>query len=192
MVNFDIAAQFLSLLDDDHAFTFQTFDDVDGEPATTAPRVRHGSLGEHAPELKGLNEAGAGIFVMVNAGDGVIRPGSKTCRTAANVVRVRALFVDLDRAPIRPLLTSALPPDFVVRSSRNRYHGYWRVDDCSLDSFGSAQAALATLFNGDTAVKDLPRVMRIPGFVHRKAEPFLSELYLPMQYNQLLEQTCAD
>lgn len=187
MICIDTAARFLSLLDENDAFTFQTFADSRHEPAAATPRVLHGSFDEHAGELARLNEQGAGIFVMVNAGDGVVREGSKTCRTAANVIRVRAVFVDLDGAPIAPVLTSALPPDWVVQSSPRRWHAYWMVDDCPLDTFGRAQAELAALFVGDAAVKDLPRVMRIPGFLHRKAEPFLSELHLPVDYHRILE-----
>ncbi|MBK7742771.1 MAG: hypothetical protein IPI40_03355 [Betaproteobacteria bacterium] len=125
-------------------------------------------------------------FVMVNAGDGEVKPGSNTCRTAANVVQVRALFVDLDGPPITPVLTSSLPPDWVVQSSPDRWHAYWKVQDCALGAFTAAQSALAIKFGGDPAVKDLPRVMRVPGFVHRKVTPFTSELYLPPDYPKLL------
>lgn len=184
MVNVEMAAQFLRLLDDGDVFTFQTFPDGDGR---SWPRVLHGTLAEHAGQLAALNEQGAGTFVMVNAGDGVVRPGSKSCRTAANVVRVRALFVDLDGSPIEPALSSAMPPDWVVQSSRGRWHAYWRIDDCPLEDFWPAQAALAARFHGDPNVKDLPRVMRVPGFMHRKRTPFLSELYVPVDYQQIRE-----
>ena len=122
---------------------------------------------------------------MVNAGDGVIKAGAKTCRTAANVQRVRAVFVDLDGAPIAPVLDSALPPDWVVRSSPDRWHAYWKVADCPLGEFSPVQTALAAKYNGDPSVKDLPRVMRLPGFVHRKAEPFRTELWLPTNYQEI-------
>jgi AAA domain len=45
-----------------------------------------------------------------------------------------------------------------------------------LDQFELLQIALADRFNGDTGVHDLPRVLRLPGFIHRKGEPFLSLL----------------
>ena len=178
--------RFLHLLDAGGQFTFHTFRDSDRAAGPARfPRVLHGTLDQHAGELVALNKQGAGIFVMVNAGDGVVAPGSKTCRTAANVKRVRALFVDLDGAPIAPVLTSTLPPDWVVQSSRGRWHAYWAVDDCPLGQFAGAQAALAAQFYGDPSVKDLPRVMRIPGFLHRKDEPFLSELYLPTDFDRI-------
>jgi hypothetical protein len=190
MVDLASASRFLAELDDSGVYTFQTFLDADAEPesAGTGPRVLHGRLDEHAEQLTEHNGRGAGIFVMVNAGDGVTKSDAKTCRTAANVLRVRALFVDLDGAPIAPVLESALPPDWVVQSSPGRWHAYWKVPNCPIGQFATAQSALACRFNGDPAVKDLPRVMRVPGFFHRKSEPFLSALYLPPQYNQLLEK----
>lgn len=183
--NLSQSERFLSLLDADGIFTFQTF--PEGKNAIQGPRVLHGLFERHAHHLELLNDDGAGIFVMVNIGDGVIREGSKTCRTAVNVQRIRAIFVDLDGAPIRPVLTSALRPDWVVQSSPYRWHAYWKVDECRLDEFGPAQTALAARFGGDVSVKDLPRVMRVPGFMHRKAEPIVSKLFLPTDYNDILE-----
>src|SRR5215472_5611955 len=47
-----------------------------------------------------------------------------------------------------------------------------------LKVFEPLQKALADRFNGDPAVCDLSRVMRLPGFVHRKEKdkPFLSHI----------------
>jgi hypothetical protein len=140
------ATRFLSCLDPDGLFTFQTIPNSNAGPR---PTVMHGSFDQHAEWLTGQNDQGAGIFVMVNAGDGVLHEGSKTCRTAANVTRIRALFVDLDGAPIGPVLGSSPPPDWVVQSSPNRWHAYWTVDNCPLDLFGPVQSALAERFSGD-------------------------------------------
>ena len=187
MVDLEVATRFLKLLEPEGQFTFQTFPDATGGTALAV--VRHGAFDVHAEELRHLNDRGAGVFVMVNAGDGTIHPGSRTCRTAANVLRVRALFVDLDGAPVEPVLRAAAPPDWVVGSSHGRWHAYWRVDDCPLNLFPCAQLALAVKFSGDRTVRDLPRVLRIPGFVHRKATPFLSKLFTPPAYESLLEAT---
>ena len=122
---------------------------------------------------------------MVNAGDGIVHPGEKTCRTAANVTRIRALFIDLDGAPLEPVLNAGRLPDWVVQSSPGRWHAYFAVDDCPIERFSDIQRALADRFAGDRNVADTPRVMRVPGFFHCKAEPFLSKLYLPTEYNQI-------
>ena len=171
------AQQYLYRLDRKGVFTLQTFCDKGNNSAQS--RVFHGTLDQHADELIRLNLAGAGIFVMVNEGDGVVHDDSKTCRTNNNVVRIRAVFCDLDGAPIEPVMAHIYRPTLVVESSPNRYHAYWHIDGCPLAEFKSAQQRLASLFSGDKNVCDLPRVMRLPGFFHRKAEPFMTRIIFP-------------
>ncbi len=63
----------------------------------------------------------------------------------------------------------------VVESARGK-HSYWLLEPGEArESFSKAQAALAGHFQTDPTVKDLPRVMRVPGFLHQKnpASPFL-------------------
>lgn len=162
------AARFLGLLAGGEPVTFQTFADSKGNQPLT--RILHGTLEQHGARLAHLNSQGAGVFVMVNAGDG-------RGRKAENVKGIRALFVDLDGAPLEPVMTASLKPQIVVESSPQRFHAYWLVRDCSLDEFTLLQAAIAAQFGGDPVVKDLPRVMRVPGFLHQKGEPFLTRIH---------------
>jgi uncharacterized protein DUF3987/DNA primase RepB-like protein len=164
------ARAFLARLDpESDEFTLQTFDDTSHKRPRAAKvhqaDVRNGAL----EKLASWNQHGAGIFVTVNATDGY-------GRQTHNIRHVRALFVDLDGAPLGPILSAPLSPHIVVESSPRRYHAYWLCDDCPLDAFERAQRALAGKFSGDPSVHDLPRVMRLPGFVHRKGEPFLSHM----------------
>lgn len=175
--NLNMTRLFLHALDPEGTFTFQTFGDRGKDPGLN--RVLHGSFEQHADELVRLNNLGAGVFVMVNKGDGIVHPDAKTCRTKANVVAVRALFVDLDGSPIEPVLKMPLLPDIVVESSPGRWHAYWLTEGCPLDEFKERQVLLAEMFDGDPKVCDLPRVMRLPGFLHQKGEPFLSVLMTP-------------
>jgi hypothetical protein len=99
-------------------------------------------LSQYADELIALNQAGAGIFLMVNRGDG-------RGRRAKNVIGIRALFVDLDGAPLQPVLSAGVPPHLVVESSHRRYHCYWISAGCPVDRFTTLQKALAARFNGD-------------------------------------------
>lgn len=168
-VDRDTAQRFLSLLAPDGRLTFQTFSDAQPKSGKHN-RVVHGTLDERFGELCELNTLGAGVFVMVNAGD-------MRGRSASNVTSVRALFVDLDGAPLDPVLASGVTPHMVVESSPRRWHAYWLVNDCPPEQFKPLQQALATKFVGDHKVCDVPRVMRVPGFIHRKAQPVRSRLH---------------
>jgi putative DNA primase/helicase len=162
------AQRFLTLLAGDEPLTFQTFDDG-GTKNPKLARILHGNLEEHATTLSALNAQGAGVFVMVNCGDGL-------GRKAANVTGIRALFVDLDGAPLEPVLAAGVEPHLTIESSTGRYHAYWLVSECAIEQFTQLQAALAAKFNSDPKVKDLPRVMRLPGFWHQKAEPYQTRI----------------
>jgi hypothetical protein len=155
-------AKFLKALDPHAtAFEFRTFDDRGDDDGLT--KTFYGAFEKHAAALWHLNEQGAGVFVTVNETDG-------KGRMADNIVRVRAVFVDLDGSPLQPVLDYHLKPHIVVASSPGKFHAYWLVNDVPLDQFGAIQDALAERFGGDN-VKDLSRIMRLPGFQHRKADP---------------------
>lgn len=146
-------------------WTFQTFDDNADRKDKSLVRVFHGTLDQHAASLCELQSRGAGIFVTVNQTD-------LTGRRAANVQRVRALFLDLDGAPIEPVRAWD-EPHIICETSPGKWHAYWLVDDCPLDAFKPAQKDLIASFGGDDCIHDLPRVMRLPGFYHQKGEPFM-------------------
>ena len=160
--------KFLTTLGGDGPFTFQTLGEglAKNKPVS---QIIHGDISQKLKQLKDLNTQGAGIFVMVNQGD---LGGRKT----ANVVSVRAVFVDLDGTPIKPVLNGPLKPHIVVESSSEKYHAYWLVEDMPKDSFKAIQQTLARKFNGDIKVCDLPRIMRVPGFYHKKGTPFLTRI----------------
>ncbi len=171
------AARFLEALCrcSDPEVTFQTFDDQKSRRPGLA-QVRHGQLSNLFQELERLNQRGAGVFVMVNQGDGMLHGQSRTVRTKQNVIGIRSVFVDLDGAPIEPVLSAPAPPNIVVESSQGRFHAYWLVHDFKLEEFTPLQTELAKKYSGDPSVKDLPRVMRIPGFWHQKHAPFMTRI----------------
>lgn len=183
--NFSEAEKFLSLFDG--LITFQTFDDS-GQRKELA---RHTSspLEKIRESISRLNNAGAGVFFMVNEGDG---KGRKN----ANVVRVRALFIDIDkpgeegdpeslvRQVLRQCGECGVEPSVVVESSARKFHCYWLVREgsCSVEEFSGMQVALARKFRefgADPSVKDPARVMRVPGFWHMKhaESPFLVKVH---------------
>jgi putative DNA primase/helicase len=151
----------------DAAWTFQTFDDSEAKRKNLIS-VRAGDIVTHYPDLARINAEGAGIFVTIN-----LQTDPKK-RNAKNTYRVTSLFVDFDGAPLPE--TWRLEPSLIIESSPGRYHAYWICSDILLEEFSALQTALATLYGGDPVCHDLPRVMRVPGFLHQKAEPFLSTI----------------
>lgn len=170
--NLEDARAFLAALDPDGVYTFQTFHDLEKRGGGV---VLHGTLAEHQSTLMRLNQQGQGVFVMVNKGDGLVHGNAKTCRTTANVIAVRALFADLDGAPLEPVLP--YHPHIVVESSPGRWHAYWLARDLPLTDFKLFQQQLAQKFDADPKVCDLPRVMRMPGFWHQKGTPFQTRIH---------------
>jgi hypothetical protein len=161
------AEHFLKHLDPEATkFTFQTFDDNAERKDGNLVKVLNGTLAQHATTLTRLNNRGAGIFVTINQTD-------LKGRKAENIVRVRAQFADLDGAPLEPVMAAKLPPHIVVETSPERWHLYWLVKDMALQDFSAVQQAIIERFHSDPTIHDLPRVMRLPGFFHRKRTPFL-------------------
>lgn len=164
------AFRFLEMLDkDNEKFNFETIEEPKPKQGTASVRRLYGTFSEHKEALQMANLNGNGIFVAVNATDG-------KGRKEENIERVRAVFVDLDGSSLEPVLEGPLKPHIVAESSPGRYHAYWIVEGCPLDQFKGIQQFLAGHFSGDPAVCDLPRLMRIPGFQHRKNEPFKSHI----------------
>ncbi len=146
-------------------FTFQTFDDNSKRKDRQLARVLHGTLDEHYQELCHLQSKGAGVFITINETNG-------QGRAAQHILKVRALFVDLDGSPLEPILSAPIEPHLIVESSPNRYHVYWFINDCPLGRFSAIQKQLAERFKGDSCVHDLARVMRLVGFIHQKYEAY--------------------
>ena len=133
--------------------------------------IEHGTLAHHFEWLVNENKRGAGIYVCINETD-------LKGRATENVKRIRAGYIDLDGAPLDPVNKAKLRAHIITETSPGRYQAYWIIgDDMPLEEFKPLQKGLIAYFNGDPAVHDLPRVMRIPGFIHNKeGTPFLSRI----------------
>jgi hypothetical protein len=119
--------------------------------------------------LAGFNAEGFGIYVGVNPRRR--HGGAKD----ADVLLARALFVDFDGGCTADEATTrikqaGLPEPTIVVHSGHGVHCYWKLDRPldDLKTFREHQAGLIQMLGSDTAVKDPPRVMRLPGFVNTK------------------------
>jgi hypothetical protein len=126
------------------------------KPGAASP-LFHGTLAEYRERLLQANRSGYNIYFTVNETD---LKGRKT----ENIKRVRAFFVDDDKNQVTDEMVACLPPSMKVLTKRGP-HFYWLVSDAKLDDFTAVQTQLAQHFGTDAAIKDLPRVMRVPGLI---------------------------
>lgn len=143
--------------------TFQVFDDAKRKRRELS-KIYHTY---NQLNLDAKNDKGAGIFLTINETDG-------KGRSKENIIKVRAVFADLDGAPLDPVLK--YHPSIVVESSPGRFHAYWLTNDVPLDNFTMIQKAIVDKFGSDPKVSDLPHVMRVPGYYHCKEEPVLCRI----------------
>jgi hypothetical protein len=109
-----------------------------------------------------------GIFYSLNKTDG---HGVK----GANIVRVRCIPVDLDEAT--PPRRWKPKPHMVMRSSPGRHQALFLIRPTrNFELAQNVAKRMALKFGGDPTVSDRARVLRLPGFYHRKAEPYRSRI----------------
>jgi hypothetical protein len=173
MASYEEAHEFIRVLYPSPEITFQTFSKTD--PSIGA-RILHGTLRDHWSVLKAMNSEGAGVYAMVNRGNG----GG---RNNASVISITNLLLDLDGSPLEPVLSCAVKPHVVLATSDGRYQGRWKIRPVPITQetrdenrilFKKVQIGLAEKFDGDPSVCDLARVARIPQFVnYNHGKPFL-------------------
>lgn len=158
----------------------------DQDKATPAIK-RRGTLAQIWLEACDWNAKGYGIFATVNEMDGAGydadgRPlPNVSGDTLEHVAGVRAHVVDLDNLAAMQNLARAeqhsIRPSFIVQTSPGKAHVYWSVQPApgpvDLSGYRALQRKLRQLYDGDKAVVDATRVLRVPGFYHRKGQPHL-------------------
>lgn len=164
-----IAAQFIAALTGhpETPIQWQIFDDNNDRKKETHGRDQfaksfYDPLSIAWGTLAPMNAAGAGIFYTVNITDGM-------GRAASNITGLRACFVDKDDGYLDSTKI-ILPPSIRIMSSPGKEHALWLLHPGQdLAEFEHTQRILMTHFGGDLVV-DLPRVLRLPGSIHRKVD----------------------
>lgn len=179
----NMAREFLSMLDPNaKSFTFQIVDDRPPSVPTEkrqpdgsikiimrkrSPEVVEGSLDAKWPKLTKLNEKGFAIFVTINETNGRGRKNE-------NIVRIRALWRELDSGPKgdRPSIAQSIENE----SSSGKRHLYYLCDGLSFDNFKGCQRRMIENHGSDPEAGLLDQVLRVPGFFHCKREPVMVRL----------------
>ena len=164
--NDEETARFLTLLGPSASvFTFQTFDDDRTRKNPALTRIIH-SPPEEFDQLLNLNGQGAGIFVTINETDG-------RGRKSKNITGIRAVWQEDDDGfeGVFPL-----QPSIVVETSPGHSHRYWLLseewpaDEQGCADFKAVEERMVESYGSDNNAKDTARVMRLPGFLHRKSD----------------------
>ena len=121
--------------------------------------------------LRSQNARRFNVYASVNA----IEPGRRT-RTRAAVGTIRHVFLEADDDAAHILEAVArrrdLPPlSYVLHSSPNRAHLFWRVAGFRSDFVELLQKNLARAFHTDPAATPCTQTTRVPGFINHKYRP---------------------
>ena len=124
--------------------------------------------------LRAMNARRYNVFVSVNA----IASGRRS-RTRDAIGAVRHVFLDADHDGSAVLsrveARRDLPiPSYVLHSSPNHVHVFWRVTGFDRDSVERLQKQLARELQTDPAATPVTQNTRLPGFFnHKRAQPHL-------------------
>ena len=168
----DMARDFFRMIERDGSFMLQTFDDVPkgvkGDPALAASILW--PAGDPAGQQRVWNKIlslyarGAGVFFTVNRTDGA-------GRKRENIPSIRGAWRENDNG-----CTTELPlqPSLTVESSPGKFHEYilasdhWPADEQGSADHRAIEERMIESYGSDPNAKDLSRVLRVPGFLHRK------------------------
>ena len=120
--------------------------------------------------LRWRNLIRSNIYVSVNA----IRPGRRS-RTRESVRAIRHVFLEADHDGSQVLaaigLRRDLPPlSYVLHSSPNRVHVFWRVIGFTIEQAEVLQKQLARELGTDVAATPCTQTTRLPGFFNHKPQ----------------------
>lgn len=143
------------------------------ETGHTAQRVQPIALVAHPrfqAWLRWRNLTRWNVYISVNA----LAPGKRS-RTRAAVHAIRHVFLDADGNGAHILTAiearADLPPvSYVLHSSPNRVHVFWRVTGFSIDQIEALQKQLARELDTDPAATPCTQTTRLAGFVNYKPD----------------------
>lgn len=161
-------------LEDIHGYNAQIYFNVNRVTWKNKPQTYN----EAKQKLQYLNDQGKDICFIVNSG------GTQN----ADITKINACFGDWDcgktkdgfylplnqvqqkKENFRTILDSfPLKPSYLI-DTRNGYHFYWIMNNCTIDQYSTLQSLIISSFNSDPSVNKLAQVMRLPGYKWRKKQ----------------------
>jgi hypothetical protein len=120
--------------------------------------------------LRYKNANGSDIYIGMNP----LKKDAWT-RTKEDIESIKHLYIDLDHGGTEALEaiknSGAVPKsNYVLNSSPGKHQVVWKVEGMNLEEAEALLHAMAHEFDGDPAVTDATRVLRVPGFANKKYE----------------------
>jgi hypothetical protein len=121
--------------------------------------------------LKGMNGLGFNVYVGVNA-----LKSHRRSRSRDSIGAVRHVFLEADRDGAAVLAsievrTDVPPPSYILYSSPNRIHFFWRASNFEPGYVERLQKMLAAEIGTDPAATSIAQTTRLPGFLNHKYNP---------------------
>jgi putative DNA primase/helicase len=153
-------------------FTFQTFTDCEKDKPDPDPLARVLNLSRFTRPILDLYAQGAGVWVTVNDTQG-------NGRKKEAVTRIRAVWHEDDDGydgefPLEPSLVVETSVEISDDHHHSHFHRYWFVadewpaDTQGVKDFDGVMACMIASYSSCKGAKDISRVLRMPGFMHRK------------------------
>lgn len=78
------------------------------------------------------------------------------------------MFLDDDNPRETPRTGWPVAPSLITETSKGKYHYYWLTSTTNFEEWEKVEEALVHTYEGDTAVKDIPRILRLPTSINSK------------------------
>lgn len=121
--------------------------------------------------LRSRNAARWNVYVTANT---VVPNRRSRARDAIQAVRHVFLEADLDGPHVLASLAERRdvpPPSYLLNSSRNRVHIFWRVSGFAREHVEALQKHLSRELGTDSAATSCSQLCRLPGFFNHKYQP---------------------
>jgi hypothetical protein len=136
----------------------------------------YGTYSEKQNELRKYNEQGYNVYFAVNSG------GTHN----VDIKKINAVFIDFDcgkdennnyfpltytkefkKQCVEKVKNFKFTPSIIVET-RNGIHSYWLINEGTPEEYLKCQLGLIQYFKSDESIKDLARIMRLPGYYWTK------------------------